>query len=282
MATAGKTRFAKTSPPTLLINIEPMAGTSSLLSPALLTPNMTIILVRPQMGENIGMAIRAMVNCGLTYLRLVAPRDGWPSEAAQSASAGGIDHVVVSVFPKLEDALADLSYVIATTARPRTLAKPSLSQQEACEILTAKAQNHPVGLMFGPEKAGLTNDDVALADATVTLDLNPAFASLNLAQAVFVFAYALWGLRDIHPAPLEDPHTPAPKKDWVYFFETWEAVLTQTGFLHVPEKRGIMIRNLRTMLMRGQFSYQELQTLHGVFRSLLMGDGKGDGKAFDK
>jgi tRNA/rRNA methyltransferase len=251
-----------------------MAGTSSLLPATRLTSHLNIILVRPQMGENIGMAIRAMVNCGLTSLRLVAPRDGWPSESAQSASAGGLNHLCVSVFPTLEDAIADLSFVIATTARPRTLAKPSLSHPQACEILSSKAQNDPVGLLFGPEKAGLTNDDVALADATVTLDLNPAFASLNLAQAVFVFAYAFWNLRDTPPEPPQEAHIAAPKKEWLYFFETWERVLIQTGFLHVPEKRDMMIRNLRTMLMRGQFSHQELQTLHGVFRSLLMADGK--------
>jgi tRNA/rRNA methyltransferase len=97
---------------------------------------------------------------------------------------------------------------------------------------------------------------------------------LNLAQAVFVFAYALWNLRDAPPAPPQEGHIAAPKKEWLYFFETWETILTQTGFLHVPEKRGVMIRNLRTMFMRGQFSHQELQTLHGVFRSLLMADGK--------
>jgi tRNA/rRNA methyltransferase len=251
-----------------------MAGTSSLLPATLLTSHLNIILVRPQMGENIGMAIRAMVNCGLTSLRLVAPRDGWPSESAQSASAGCLNHVSVSVFPTLEDAVADLSFVVATTARPRTLAKPAFGHEQACQTLASKAQVHPVGLLFGPEKAGLTNDDVALADATVTLDLNPAFASLNLAQAVFVFAYALWNLRDAPPAPPQEGHIAAPKKEWLYFFETWETILTQTGFLHVPEKRGVMIRNLRTMFMRGQFSHQELQTLHGVFRSLLMADGK--------
>lgn len=250
-----------------------MAGTSSLLPATLLTGHLNIILVRPQMGENIGMAIRAMVNCGLTSLRLVAPRDGWPSDSAQSASAGGLDHVVVSVFPTLAEAIADLSFVVATTARPRTLAKPALSHPEACDILTTKATHRPVGLLFGPEKAGLTNDDVALADATVTLDLNPAFASLNLAQAVLVFAFALWNLREAPPAP-KTSHTPAPKKEWLYFFDMWEPVLVQTGFLHLPEKRDLMIRNLRTMLMRGQFSHQELQTLHGVFRSLLMADGK--------
>jgi tRNA/rRNA methyltransferase len=252
-----------------------MAGTSSLLPATSLNPDLVMILVRPQMGENIGMAIRAMVNCGLTSLRLVAPRDGWPSDSAQSASAGGLDHVSVSVFPTLAEAIADLSFVVATTARPRTLAKPALSHSEACEALTIKAKHHPVGLLFGPEKAGLTNDDVALADATVTLDLNPAFSSLNLAQAVFVFAFALWNLRDTPPTPApETPHTPAPKKEWLYFFETWERILVQTGFLHLPEKRDMMIRNLRTMLMRGQFSHQELQTLHGVFRSLLMAEGQ--------
>ncbi|MFM7631000.1 MAG: RNA methyltransferase [Alphaproteobacteria bacterium] len=251
-----------------------MAGTSSLLPATLLTGHLNIILVRPQMGENIGMAIRAMVNCGLTSLRLVAPRDGWPSDSAQSASAGGLDHLAVSVFPTLAEAIADLSFVVATTARPRTLAKPALSHPEACETLTLRAKNNPVGLLFGPEKAGLTNDDVALADATVTLDLNPAFASLNLAQAVFVFAFALWNLRDMPRVPVAPTHTPAPKKDWLHFFDMWEAVLIQTGFLHLPEKRDLMIRNLRTMLMRGQFSHQEIQTLHGVFRSLLMADGK--------
>jgi len=185
-----------------------------------------VVLVRPQMGENIGAAARAMLNFGLTELRLVAPRDGWPNPAAV-AMASGADRIVAeaTVFPSLEAALADRVYVAATSARPRELEKRVLE----------------------PEAAGLTTEEAALADLLITIPTNPAFASLNLAQAVLILGYAWFNARPRADGMMRDIAEPATKAELFGMFEHLERELDRLGFLHPPEKKPAMMRNIKTM-----------------------------------
>jgi tRNA/rRNA methyltransferase len=231
-----------------------------------------VILVEPQLGENIGFAARAMANFGLTELRLFAPRDGWPSDRARAAAAGA-DAVIdnATVYPSIEQAVADLNFLLATTARPRGMVKPVVTPaQAAVELREALAGGRKAGLLFGPERSGLVNDDIALADAALSVPLNPAFASLNLAQAVLLIGHA-WFLAgdDTPPRYLEtNSGEPASKAELVNFFERLEAELDETGFLFPPEKRPIMVRNLRNMFQRMAPTESEINTLHGVVVAL--------------
>jgi tRNA/rRNA methyltransferase len=231
-----------------------------------------IILVKPQLGENIGTAARAMANFGLSRLRIVAPRDGWPNERA-TVAASGADWVIdgIEVFERTEDAVADLGFVLATTARPRGMSKPVFGPEVAGTELTRRigAAQH-CGVLFGGERSGLDNDDVALADAVLTYPVNPAFASLNLAQAVLIMAYE-WqratgqgGSRQ----QWDELDPPADKAELIGLFEHLEIELDRGGFLKPPEKRPGMVRNLRNMLHRAQLSNQEVRTLRGVIVGL--------------
>ena len=152
-----------------------------------------VILVRPQLGQNIGMVARAMLNCGLLDLRLVAPRDGWPNPDAKSAASGALPVIEsAQLFDTTEAAIADLHRVYVTTARPREQVRAVVTPRQAAEeIRVLEAAEERVGLLFGPERTGLSNDDIALADVIVTVPLNPAFSSLNLAQAVLLLAYGV-------------------------------------------------------------------------------------------
>ncbi|MEM8876707.1 MAG: RNA methyltransferase [Pseudomonadota bacterium] len=231
-----------------------------------------IILVKPQLGENIGTAARAMANFGLDRLRIVAPRDGWPSERAQVA-ASGADWVIdgATVYDQTEDALADLNYVLATTARPRGMSKPVFGPDEAGVELTVRiGTGQDCGILFGGERAGLDNDDVALADAVLTYPVNPAFASLNLAQAVLVMAYE-WQRAAGQGGSRQDwdeREPPADRSELLDLFEHLEIELDRGGFLKPPEKTPGMIRNLRNILHRAQLSSQEVRTLRGVIVGL--------------
>jgi len=231
-----------------------------------------VILVRPQMGENIGAAARAMLNCGLTELRLVQPRDGWPNEKAR-ASASGADTVVDSavVFADLPAAVADLERVYATTARARDAMQRVLTaRQAAAELYDHVGHGQRCGVIFGPERTGLTNDDLTAADTVITVPLNPAYASLNLAQSVLLVAYEWSQL--VFEAPIreivDDGEQPATKADMAALFEHLERELDDSGFLRVVEKRPSMVRNIRTMLQRAQLTRQEVATLHGMVREL--------------
>src|SRR5256884_5676988 len=156
-----------------------------------LTGGPAIVLVEPQLGENIGTAARAMLNCGLDDLRLVAPRDGWPSERAVAA-ASGADFVLdkARLYPDVPAAIADLVHVYASTARDRYMVKRELTPRRAAEEMREfLARDEPCGVLFGPERTGLVNDDISLADTVITVPLNPAFSSLNLAQAVLIVGY---------------------------------------------------------------------------------------------
>lgn len=231
-----------------------------------------IILVDPQLGENIGMVARAMLNCGLTELRLVRPRDGWPSEKAAAAASGALEVIEgARLFDTTEAALADLQRVYATTARPRGMVKPVVTPgQAATELRAAAAKGERTGLLFGPERSGLVNDDIALADAVLSVPLNPAFSSLNLAQAVLLVGHA-WFMAadDTEARRLElGVGETASKAELVNFFNRLEAALDETGFLYPPEKRPTMVRNLRNLFHRIAPTEGEVNTLHGIISAL--------------
>lgn len=227
-----------------------------------------IILVAPQLGENIGTAARAMANCGLDDLRLVRPRDGWPSAKAVAA-ASGADHVLdkARLYPDAAAAVADLVHVYASTARERGMVRRQLTpRQAAAEMRARLAAGEPCGVLFGPERTGLLNDELTLADSVLTVPLNPAFASLNLAQAVLVVGYEWFTAGDASPA--EALHAgasrPATKDELFEFFAHFEEALGRTGFLRNKEKRPSMVRNLRNLFQRARLTEQEVRTLHGV------------------
>lgn len=248
-----------------------MAGTDSSLE-IVLAPGPAVILCEPQLGENIGTAARAMANFGLWDLRLVRPRDGWPNERAINA-ASRADHVLerVRVFETLEAAIADLTLVYATTARSRDLQKTVLGPDEAATRLAAHiGGGQGAGLLFGRERWGLLNDEVALADAIVTLPVEPAFASLNIAQAVLLLAYEYRRHRAGGTAlPFGDNMAEtAPREELVGLFGHLEDTLDRSGFFTAPDKRPTVINNLRTMLARGRFTSQEIRTLRGVISSI--------------
>ena len=248
-----------------------MAGTDH--KKPLLTGGPAIILVEPQLGENIGTAARAMLNCGLGDLRLVKPRDGWPNEKAVAA-ASGADSVLDSarLYPTLRDAIADLRHVYATTARDRYMVKRAVTPHlAAAEIRAHLALDEPCGVVFGPERTGLVNADLTLADTVLSVPLNPGFSSLNLAQAVLIVGYEWFIAREEPPA--ETLHTghsrPATKEELVRFFDHFEEALTESGFIRHPDKRPSLFRNLRNFFQRSYPTEQELRTLHGVVTSFL-------------
>jgi len=242
-----------------------------------------IILVEPQLGENIGMAARAMANFSLTDLRLVAPRETWPNKDAYSAAAGAswiIDDA--RVYEDAGEALSDLNFVCATTARTRDSVKRVLAPQSAASQMRERIRTgQRCGIMFGCEKAGLENDHIALADILVMAPVNPRFASLNLAQAVLIMGYE-WlkqeqngqlGRETAFDGPAQEGvqmnHTrPATNGELIEFFEHLERELDASGFLRPPEKRPHMVRNLRNMYLRMGASEQEVRTLRGVISSL--------------
>ncbi|MFZ5782171.1 MAG: RNA methyltransferase [Pseudomonadota bacterium] len=231
-----------------------------------------VILVRPQLGENIGMAARAMLNCGLSDLRLVAPRDGWPNPAAQRA-ASGADIVLekARVFETVAAAVADLQHVVATTARNRELAQRILTpRRAAAEMHGWIGGGEGVGILFGPERTGLTNDDLVAADTVLSIPLNPQFSSLNMAQAVLLVAYEWAAAADDTPAERMSDHAtrPATKEELQNLFDHLERALDQSGFLRHSEMRPAMVHNLRALLQRAAMTEQEVRTFHGVIKFL--------------
>lgn len=252
-----------------------MAGTDRSRGTAGSSAGPAIVLVEPQLGENIGACARAMLNCGLTDLRLVRPRDGWPNPKAE-AMASGATAVLdgARVFETTAEACADLSYVLATTARTRDMVKPAVTPRTAAGELRARfAAGQGAGVLFGPERAGLVNEDVTLADAVLSVPLNPAFSSLNLAQAVLLIGYEWYQAGgDTPPSALMDEDSPpATVATREYFFGRLESLLHEAGFFF-PEHLGpSMKRNLRTLFTRAGMTDQEVQTLHGVLRALSEG-----------
>jgi tRNA/rRNA methyltransferase len=234
-----------------------------------------VVLVEPQLGENIGTAARAMANFGLTRLRLVRPRDAWPNIHARRA-ASGADMVLdgAELFDTLEAAIADCSFVLATTARAHDQAKPVIGPAEAAaQMAPLLAAGDTVAVMFGRERWGLENDEVGLADRIVTFPVNPAFASLNLAQAVLIIAYEWFKHASNAALPFRMPQRSAPagKEQLFAFFATLEHELEKVEFFRPPEKRDTMTINLRNIFTRMDPSQQDVQTLHGVVTALVVG-----------
>lgn len=231
-----------------------------------------IILVTPQMGENIGAAARAMLNCGLTDLRLVAPRDGWPNIKAERAAVGALELMPpVRIFDTVAEAVSDLTLVFATTARDRKMVKPIVTARRAAADARAHAAGGgKVGFLFGPERTGLLSDDITLANTLITVPLNPDFTSLNLGQAVLLVGYEWFQAVDETPGR-EDRYgwsPPADKELLQNFFRMLEHELDECGFLRNTEKRPSMVRNIRNMFQRSGLSEQELRTLHGMIACL--------------
>jgi tRNA/rRNA methyltransferase len=236
-----------------------------------------IVLVEPQLGENIGAAARAMANFGLARLRLVNPRDGWPNLQAQR-SASGADRILdeAAVYDTLEAAIADCTLVLATTARAHDQAKPVVAPEDAVrEIAQHLADSRPANaaLLFGRERYGLENHEVALADRIVTFPVNPAFASLNLAQAVALVAYEWFKLASGGALPFAMPQKsePAVKEQMAAFFASLERELDRVDFFRPPEKRATMMVNLRNIFARMQPTRQDIQTLHGILIAIAEG-----------
>ncbi|HEY8564721.1 MAG TPA: RNA methyltransferase [Beijerinckiaceae bacterium] len=231
-----------------------------------------IILVEPQLAENIGMTARAMANFGLSDLRLVAPRDGWPKKGAHSAASGASPLLErAQLFATAAEAVADLHFVFATTARERGQMKRVLGPDAAmAEAAARAASGQRAGILFGRERTGLENDEIALADFIVTFPVDPAFPSLNLAQAVLLTAYE-WRRAETGgalPFPGGQHSPPAPKAMVGALHDHLEAELDAAGFFSA-DKRPVVVRNLRDMVARMQPSEQDVRTLRGVIRALV-------------
>jgi len=234
-----------------------------------------VVLVEPQLGENIGMAARAMGNFGLTRLRLVKPRDGWPNLAAQRAAAGA-DHILekVELFETVEAAVADLTLLFATTARAHDQAKPVIGPETAATQAQAEiGGGGRAGILFGRERYGLQNEEVALADRIVTFPVNPGFASLNLAQAVLLMGYEWFKLATAGALPFAMPERSerASQHQMQAFFDNLVRELDRVEFLRPPEKRDTMLVNLRNIFTRMEPTKQDMHTLHGVVMAIAEG-----------
>ena len=237
-----------------------------------------VILVGAQMGENIGAAARAMMNCGVTRMRLVAPRDGWPNPAAEAMSSGALELMPpVEVFATTADALADINHVYATTARPRDMVKHVLTARGAAEDMHTRIKaGEKTAILFGAERSGLANDDVALAQSIITIPLNPGFSSLNLGQAVLLVCHEFMSAGDTTP-PKQLPtgdSAPAAHGALVNLYERLEDALDEAGFFRSPEMKPSIVRNLRNMLGRAEMTEQEVRTFHGMI-SVLAGRRTG-------
>lgn len=232
-----------------------------------------VILVEPQLGENIGSAARAMLNCGITELRLVNPRDGWPNPSAY-VLASKADPVLdaASVFASTADAIADLHRIYATTARHRDLMKEVVTPREAARRIRAEeAQGHRIGLLFGRERTGLDNDDLAMAHTAISVPLNPGFSSLNLAQAVLLLGYEWFTAEDdTPPSRMETVRGGfAPQEELQGLFDHLRAELDECGFFHnVEPKRHAILRNLRSVLQRVPLASQEVKTFRGMLKAI--------------
>ena len=238
-------------------------------------PGPIVVLVEPQLGENIGAAARAMANFGLSRLRLVAPRQAWPNARARIMAAGA-DRILdaAELYDGLEAAIADCTFVVAATARAHDQAKPVVGAAEAAALLAPRvAAGELAALVFGRERNGLENDEVALADRILTLPVNPAFASLNLAQAVAIVAYEWFKLQSGAKLPFAMPEksAPAPKEQLLAFFASLERELEKVEFFRPPDKRETMQINLRNIFTRMQPTRQDIQTLHGVIMAIAEG-----------
>jgi tRNA/rRNA methyltransferase len=237
------------------------------------SPAPIIILVDPQMGENIGAAARAMLNCGLTELRLVNPRDGWPNERAEAMSSGALGIMPpVKVYATTSDAIADLHHVYATTARPRDMVKNVMTARGAgADMRIRMAGGQRLGLLFGAERSGLGNEDVALSGTVITIPLNPGFSSLNLAQAVLLVSYEWMAAGDTTPSKqlINNDSFPATQDSLTELYRRLETELQDNAFFRAPDMKPTVLRNLHAMLTRTEMTDQEVKTFHGIISALL-------------
>jgi len=241
-------------------------------------PSPAIILVEPQLVENIGMTARAMMNCGLTELRIVDPRDPWPlhdelQERMQAASSGADDILInAKIFDTVHTAIADLNYVYATTSRTHDMINRIMTPRAAIPDMGKRInEGQKVGVMFGRERTGLVNDHVVLANAKITIPLNPEFASLNLAQAVLLIGYEWYQAQD--QTPPNQLHMassrPATREEYLNFYHRLETELDEAGFFVTKDMRPTMTRSLQNMLQRAEMTEQEIRTWHGVISALV-------------
>ena len=232
-----------------------------------------IILLRPQLGENIGASARAMKNCGVSELRLVAPRDGWPNPAAAPMASSATDILDnATVYPDLASAMHDVVLAFATTARMRDLVKPVINPREAAQktVSMPQSEGNRIAFMFGAERSGMDNDEAVMADYIVSAALNPEFSSLNLAQAVLMMAWE-WRM-----AALDQQNAPETD-DWPelatieerdFFFRRFETMLDEKGFFATQEMAPIVKRNLRSFFTRATPTKQEMRTWQGILTKL--------------
>lgn len=235
----------------------------------------TIILCRTQMGENVGTAARAMLNFGLTELRLVAPQCGWPNAKAVVAASGAVEVLNrLEMFPDLAAATADLHHTLATTARPREMSKPVQdAEAAAANARVLIGEGRRVGLVFGPERTGLTNDELLLADTLISYPVNPAFASLNLAQAVLLFGYA-WFRQASGETPAAAPAAsaaPATKAEVGGLVDHLVRELDRVSFFRADERRASLIRAISVMIERRGWTTPEVHLMRGVIKDLVGG-----------
>jgi tRNA/rRNA methyltransferase len=238
-------------------------------------PGPIIVLVEPQLGENIGAAARAMANFGLSRLRIINPRQGWPNDKARMMATGATRVLDgAELYDTLEGAIADCNFVLATTARAHDQAKPVVGPAAAAALIAPRIDaGERVAILFGRERNGLENDEVALADRIVTLPVNPAFASLNLAQALVIVTYEWFKLQSGAALPFAMPEksAPAAKEQLLAFFAALERELEKVEFFRPPDKRETMQINLRNIITRMNPTRQDIQTLHGVIMAIAEG-----------
>jgi tRNA/rRNA methyltransferase len=231
-----------------------------------------IILIEPQMGENIGGSARAMLNCGIKELRIVNPRDGWPNDKAIAMSSGAIDKMPeIKVFNSTHEAVSDLNFVLATTARLRDMSKGVYTASGAADEALKRINNEQdVGVLFGGERSGLSNEDIALSHAIITIPLNPEFSSLNLAQAVLLFSYEWSKLIDnTEEYQLQTGDSkPASHSELSELTARLEDELEKHHFFRNPEMRPSIMRNLKNMFGRADMTEQEIRTFHGIISAL--------------
>ena len=249
-------------------------------------PPPVIILVEPQLVENIGMTARAMMNCALTELRIVSPRDPWPlgdvHRQRMMAASSGADAILenAKLYDDLPAAVADLNHVYATTSRTHDMTNRIYTLRGAVPDMVERSRDaQRIGVLFGRERTGLTNEQLVLANAKITIPLNPEFASLNLAQAVLLIGYEWFQALDQTPANQihMGKSRPATREEYYNFYQRLESELDQRGFFVAQDMRPTMTRSLQNMLQRAEMTEQELRTWHGVISSLIGKGRKGQG-----
>ncbi len=235
-----------------------------------------IILVEPQLGENIGASCRAMLNFGVSDLRLINPRDGWPNIKANAMAAGALEDKTfnVTVYKDIKEATYDISYLLATTARIRDMNKPVFNSKEGIDkLIIAQNQGLKAGIIFGGEKSGLNNEDLVKADALINIESNQNFSSINLSMSVLLICYEwffnITKLNKLTDISIKNEKVMANKSELNYFIDRLVSILDSTNFFTPDEKRKVMINNIEAIFTRNNLTLQELNTLHGIISSII-------------